>query len=74
MATIAELLGLEVEAEPAGPPCPKCGQPLPVDAEWQPLPAPPGRLRAFKLVHARPGGGDCCIYAGGPLPEGGRDR
>ena len=75
MATIAELTGHEVEEEHTETwPCPRCGSPVPVDAEWQPLPAPPGRLRAFKSVHDRADGSACVLYAGGPLPEGGQDR
>jgi hypothetical protein len=75
-ATIAELIGYAVEEPP--PPetfeCPRCGGPVPVDAEWQPLPAPPGRLRAFKSAHERADGGACVLYAGGPLPQGGQER
>ncbi len=76
MATIAELIGCEVE-EPEPPatfPCPRCGGPVPADTAWQPLPAPPGRLRAFKSVHERADGSACVLYAGAPLPEGERDR
>ena len=75
MATIAELTGHQVEAEPAAAfDCPRCGWPVPVTCEWRPLAVAPGRLPAYRLVHRKPGGGECVVYAGGPLSEGGQDR
>ena len=77
MATIAELIGVDLadrEVAAEGFRCPRCGGVVPTSCEWQPLPAPPGRLRAFMLRHERPDGAPCHIFAGGPLPEGENDR
>ena len=76
MATIAELIGCEIE-EPEPPAtfaCPRCGVRIRADAVWEPLAPTPGRLRAFRQVHERWDGTTCLLFAGGPLPEGGQDR